>query len=174
MSQSDRLFVDLLANCRRSAVHLEMRDVYGIEEEDAAFAAWKAGHRPDPADPASWWTDFHTWVRDAAARGVRFRRARIVSEPVTDYIRYEHACTFQNIAAGEEVRWLPRREASDLALPGNDFWLFDDTTVMFNYFTGKGGSAGAELNQTSSVAKLCSAAFAAVWERAVPHQEYQV
>lgn len=30
-----------------------------------------------------------------------------------------------NVKAGEEVRWLPRRQASDLALPGNDFWLFD-------------------------------------------------
>jgi Family of unknown function (DUF6879) len=33
-----------------------------------------------------------------------------------------------NIAAGEEVRWLPRRRASDLRLPGNDFWLLDELT----------------------------------------------
>jgi hypothetical protein len=30
-----------------------------------------------------------------------------------------------NAAAGEDVRWLPRRRASDLALPGTDFWVLD-------------------------------------------------
>lgn len=174
LSPTDRLFVDLLANCQRSAVHLEMRDSYGIAEEDADFAAWKAGRWRAPGDPASWWNNFHTWVRDAVARGVEFRRARIVSEPVTGYIRYEHACTYQNIAAGEQVRWLPRRRASDIALPGNDFWLFDDTTVMFNHFTGDGASAGPELNNDPAVAKLCTSAFTAVWERAIPHDGFTV
>lgn len=27
--------------------------------------------------------------------------------------------------AGEDVRWLPDRRTSDIALPGDDFWLFD-------------------------------------------------
>ena len=58
-------------------------------------------------------------VSEAVARGVEFCRARVVSEPVSDCIRYEHSCTFQNIAAGEAVRWLPRRLASDLLLPGH-------------------------------------------------------
>ena len=44
------------------------------------------------------------------------RRARVVSEPVTDYIRYEHDLTFANVAAGELVRWLPRRNAADIAV----------------------------------------------------------
>ncbi|WP_438948653.1 DUF6879 family protein [Streptomyces atratus] len=58
---------------------------------------------------------------EKAARGVRVLRARVVSEPVTEYIRFEHAITDANLRAGEEVRWLPRRRASTLALPGNDF-----------------------------------------------------
>ncbi|MEV5503578.1 DUF6879 family protein, partial [Nonomuraea fuscirosea] len=28
-----------------------------------------------------------------------------------------------NIKAGELVRWLARRQASDLLLPGNDLWV---------------------------------------------------
>ncbi|MGW5335416.1 DUF6879 family protein [Streptomyces bauhiniae] len=173
MSQTDSAFTDLLADTHHSAVHLEMRDSYGIGEEAAEFERWRSGWRPDP-DPATWWNDFHTWVRDATARGVVFRRARIVSEPVSPYIRYEHACTFQNVTAGELVRWLPRRQASDLALPGNDFWLFDGRLVMWNHFTGEGGSAGPELDERPEVAKLCAAAFDAVWERATPHEDYRV
>jgi hypothetical protein len=173
MSQTDLVFVELLANASHSAVHLEMRDSYGIGEEASEFRRWQAGWRPDP-DRAIWWNQFHTWVRDATQRGIEFRRARVVSEPVSEYIRYEHACTYQNVEAGESIRWLPRREASDIALPGNDFWLFDDSVIMWNHFTGDGASAGPELDERPDVAKLCASAFAAVWERATPHEDYRI
>lgn len=158
----------------RSAVHLEMRDVYAVDSERESVAAWKAGFRHDPADQASWWRPWHDLIAASVARGVEVRRARIVSEPVTDYIRYEHSGTFRNVAAGERVRWLPRRRATDIALPGNDFWLFDERVVLVNHFTGDGQSAGKELiDDDPSLAKLCGSAFEAVWERAVPHEEYQ-
>lgn len=165
-------FEGVMATATRSAVHLEMRDVYGIDEEREEFDAWKAGSRFDPADRASWWTEWEDLVAATVARGVVMRRARIVSEPVSEYIRYEHSGTFRNVAAGEQVRWLPRRQATDLALPGNDFWLFDDRLVMANHFTGDGGSGGPELIEDPAVAKLCSTAFETVWERAIPHGEY--
>ncbi|GAA3834877.1 hypothetical protein GCM10023083_78870 [Streptomyces phyllanthi] len=103
------------------------------------------------------------------------RRARIVSAPVSDYIRFGHHVTVGNVAAGEQVRWLPRRRASDLALPGNDFWLFDDNLVVFLHFTGDGElfpDGDEERTTDPAVVRLCSTAFEAVWERAVPHEEY--
>jgi len=83
-------------------------------------------------------------VERTVARGVAVRRARIISEPVTDYVRFEHAITASNIRAGEEVRWLGRRCASDLSLPGNDFWLIDDRLVRFNIFSGEGEAQDPE------------------------------
>ncbi|KJY28348.1 hypothetical protein VR45_32670 [Streptomyces sp. NRRL S-495] len=174
MSPKVPTFAELLADSRRSAVHLEMRDVYGVEEEDADFAAWKAGHRHDPDDRASWWNPFLTAVSEAVARGVEFRRARVVSVPVTDYIRYEHSCTFQNIAAGESVRWLPRRLTSDLMLPGNDLWLFDGRVAKFGLFSGDGSFLGNEMSDDPEVVKRCVDAFEAVWERGIPHQDFEV
>src|SRR5690349_17725155 len=111
-----------------------MRD--GYMRSDPVFLAWEAGERPDPVDRDSWWSPWWQLTTDTAARGVDLRRARIVSEPISDYIRCEYDWTFANIAAGEKVRWLPRRQASDLALPGNDFWLFDIQTVLLNHFDG--------------------------------------
>lgn len=104
------------------------------------------------------------------------RRARIVSEPVTEYIRYEHTLTVANIALGEQVRWLPRREASDIALPGNDFWLFDERRVLFNHFTGDGAWSDPRLtySEDPAVAKLCASAFEVVWERGTDHGKYSV
>lgn len=174
MQQKPPSFAEQLTDCYGSAVHLEMRDVYGIAAEAAEFAAWKAGDdksRYDRIGRRKAWLDL---VRDAVGRGVVIRRARIVSEPVSEYIRFEHAGTPLNIEAGEDVRWLPRRCASDIPVPGNDFWLFDDRIVRFNHFTGDGASAGQEVVDDLAVAELCSTAFEAVWERAIPHAEYHV
>ncbi|MFI1700609.1 DUF6879 family protein [Streptomyces bobili] len=167
-------FTDLLAGCTRSAVHLEMRDSYAVDYETGPFAEWRAGHRLDPDDRSSWWRPWLSLVEDTTARGVVIRRARIVSEPVREYTRFLHSFTFTNVAVGEDVRWLPRRQASTIALPGNDFWLFDDHTVYWNHFTGDGASAGGEVSNDPAAAKLCSEAFETVWARATPHDQYTI
>ncbi|MGX1472394.1 UNVERIFIED_CONTAM: hypothetical protein RKD50_001202 [Streptomyces canus] len=174
MPQSVPPFAELLASCRRSAVHLETRDVYGVAEEDADFAAWREGRRYDLDDRASWWNSFHDAVADAVSRGVVMRRARVVSEPVSEYIWYEHSCTPQNIAAGEDVRWLPRRLASDLLIPGNDLWIFDDRLIRFSLFDGDGRFVADVLEDRADVVKRHAEAFEAVWDRAIPHNDYRI
>ncbi|MGW6741452.1 DUF6879 family protein [Streptomyces sp. NPDC055025] len=162
-------FDELFLNCRSSAVHLEMRD--GYMKSDPAFVDWSAGHRIDPAER---WTDWLELVSRATHRGIEVRRARIVSEPVSDYIRFEYEITDGlNVAAGEKVRWLPRRQATDIALPGNDFWLFDERLVLVNHFDGDGDSLEHEVTGDPEVAKLCASAFEAVWERGTPHEDYE-
>ncbi|MER5636522.1 DUF6879 family protein [Kitasatospora sp. NPDC002227] len=181
MSQSAGLpvvpsFEESLANTSHSAVHLEMRDAYGVGGESSGFARWlRTGERNNDPD-SDYWRDWVQMIRATVDRGVVIRRARIVSEPVTDYIRYEHGGTNVNLASGELIRWLPRRLASDIALPGNDFWLFDGKIVVFNHFTGAGDWAEPpkELRTEAEVAKLCSAAFEAVWARAIPHEKFSV
>ncbi|CAM3021767.1 MULTISPECIES: DUF6879 family protein [Streptomyces] len=175
MSQSDvPSFDDLLDSATESALHLEMRDQYAVSHENEHFRIWKeTGERPtDPDSP--YWRAWVSLVRRTVARGVPVRRVRIVSEPVTEYIRYEYAGTPVNLAAGEQVRWLARRRASDIALPGNDFWLIDGRLIRWNHFTGDGQSAGGEMCDDPATAKLCATAFEAAWERATPHSDYKV
>ncbi|MBW8487305.1 hypothetical protein K1Y72_33475 [Actinomadura sp. PM05-2] len=160
-------FAELLANTTRSAVHLEMRDHY---QPSAGFEDWKAG--------GSGRTDRSRWtsqVQEAIARGVTMRRARIVSEPVSDYIRWEHSVTDVNIEAGEQVRWLPRRRTWDLMLPGADFWMFDQRLVRFHFDAGDGTMLD-EYEFVSDPRRIAHvvAAFEMVWERAAPHEKYQV
>ncbi|MFI0717833.1 DUF6879 family protein [Streptomyces sp. NPDC021224] len=138
------------------------------------FARWRATGELDRDPGSAYWAPWVELIRRTVARGVTVRRARIVSEPVSPYIRYEHALTVVNVAAGEQVRWLPRRQAFMLALPGNDFWLFDDRTVRWNHFTGEGGSAPGEITEDPAAARLCGDAFEAVWSRATPHDAYVV
>ncbi|MER7848824.1 DUF6879 family protein [Kitasatospora sp. NPDC096077] len=163
-----------LANARHSAVHLEMRDSY--TPDDPEFARWCAGHRyaGDPAKLPDWWGTWADLVAETTGRGVVMRRARIVSEPVTDYIRYEHDLTFANVAAGELVRWLPRRRAADIALPGTDLWMFDGSAVLFTYFSGVGEVVDRELRTDQAAVDLVGSAFETVWERATPHEDYKL
>ncbi|MFM9447557.1 DUF6879 family protein [Streptomyces acidiscabies] len=165
---------DRLRACTRSAIHLEMRD--GYMRSAPSFVAWQNGTGDDQAefDPVK-----RPWLRlisDIVAKGVEVRRARIVSEPVSEYIRFEHQATPGNVAAGEQVRWLPRRHASRLALPGNDFWLFDDSSVLFYYFTGDGEvppePEDEEFVEDPAVVKFCVDAFEAVWALGTDHSEY--
>jgi hypothetical protein len=161
-------FSELIKNATSSAVHLEMRDQY--TPDDPVFLRWQAG-TPD-ADPV--YPDWYDLVRTHVARGIRFRRARIVSEPLSDFIRFEHVITSGlNVAAGEQVRWLPRRRASDLCLPGNDFWVLDNRVVRFGHFAGNGDFLGHEWCEDPAVVKHCVMAFEAVWERAIDHTHYQ-
>lgn len=163
-------FEELFGQCERFALHLEMRD--GYMRSDPAFIAWQRGEYDGSGE--RWWRPWTELMKEATGRGVKVRRARIVSEPISEYIRFEHEVTEMNIAVGEQVRWLPRRRATDLALPGNDFWLFDDTLVLINHFDGDGEVTEHELiTDSPALAKLCANAFEAVWERAIPHEQYQ-
>lgn len=167
---SETAFEELFRSAARSAVHLEMRDGYMLD--DPSFVAWRNDRSIIVDDTESqWWRDL---VRATTARGVQVRRARIVSEPLSDYTRFEYEITEQhNVAAGEHVRWLARRRATDITLPGNDFWLFDGEVLLVNHFSGSGDWTDSEMVTEPAVIKLCASAFETVWERATRHSDYQ-
>jgi hypothetical protein len=163
-------FAELFRECEGTAVHLEMRDAY--RRSDPAFVDWKAGI---PVNPVTHWAEWFGIVREATRRGVEVRRARIVSTPVSEYIRFEYAVTADlNVAAGEEVRWLSRRRATDLQLPGNDFWVFDSRVVLVNHFDGEADDMNVEFAHDPVLVKLCSSAFESVWDRATPHADFDL
>jgi hypothetical protein len=166
--QRDRFFTTF----QRQALHLEMRDIYAVKDEEQRFRWFlEKGYR-DHAAEAEQRRPWMTLIRNSLAAGKAFRRARIVSEPVTDYIRYEWEGTGPNVEAGEEVKWLPRRLASAIALPGNDFWLFDDSTVVFTVFTGQGQVLQRQLTADPHIVQLCRSAFETVWALGIPHRAY--
>jgi hypothetical protein len=168
---TEQTALDLLRSAERSAIHLETRDSYTPDDPD--WLEWKAGNRFDPATREVWRT-FSALMKAAVGRGVIARRARIVSEPVTDYVRYEYDVTVShNLAAGEQVRWLPRRQTAGLLVPPNDFWVFDERVVMWNHFAGDGSWLAQEATEDMALAKLCVSSFDAVWERAIPHEQYR-
>jgi hypothetical protein len=95
---------------------------------------------------------------------------------VTDPVTLADVARRSPVADSESVVRLParmRQIISDLCLPGNDYWLFDDRLVRFHYFSGDGEIMEDELVSDAATAKMCARAFEAVWERAIPHAEYR-
>ncbi len=161
-----------LSRARRTAIHLEVRDQYASTDHD--FLEWREGRRIfTPENRADWWEGWHDVVQAAVARGVSVRRARVVSEPLSEYVRWEHEYTVTNVTAGEDVRWLPRRNARDLAVPAVDFWVFDGELVLFHHFSGDGSLMEREYVDDATLAAWCVKGFESVWERATPHGEYK-
>lgn len=161
-------FADLLAECNKTAFKLEFRDQYMTG--DPGYVAWQAGDLDQAIREYADWTE---QARSAIQRGVQMKRARIISEPVSDYIAFEHAVTTSvNIAAGEQIRWVPRQRVSDLALPGNDVWVFDDAVLEFYFFAGNGRFVSNDVVTDPEAVKLCASAFDAAWDRGIDHDQY--
>jgi hypothetical protein len=158
---------------KHEALHLEMRDIYSTDIERSRFQTWLRGEPLDPEAEAEWWRPWFEMMKANRDAGKTLRRLRIVSESVTDYIRFEWLDAFNLVKSGEDVRWLPRRRASTLLLPGNDFWLFDGETVAFTHFSGDGQVLDHELTTDPDIVHRCKAAFEAAWELAIPHNEYK-
>lgn len=159
-------FEDLLASTVRSVVHLEARDTY--DATDPAYLKWL-----EDGDASYDWDFWISLVGGAVDRGVRFRRLRIVSEPVSDYIRWEHAISYGNVNAGEELRWLPRHLAYDLPHPVADFFMWDQRLIAYNFTSGSGADTG-RMEYVADPRKILPVVgmFEMLWERGIPHADY--
>lgn len=162
---------NLIASFAREALHLEMRDVYAAADH-GRFRKWLAGEPFDSEAEAEWWRPWREMMRRHRGAGRVLRRLRVVSEPVTDYIRFEWLDANELVRAGEDVRWLPRQRASACFLPGNDLWCFDAETVVFTHLSGDGEVEGYELTTDPTLVSNCAAAFEAAWLVGIPHGEY--
>ena len=166
---TDEQFDELLTSFDREAIHLETRDAYGTEVELPHLAKWARGE----PDDLEWLRGWCATLREHVQAGKSVRRARIVSEPLSDYQRWSYSIARPMVEAGEDIRWVPRRLVSSVALPGNDFYLFDDRLVVFLLYAGNGISTGKISSSDPADIRLCRSAFEATWKLSVPHREYQ-
>jgi hypothetical protein len=154
---------------QREALHLEMRDSYGTAEEIPHLRKWEAGE----PDDAGWLRPWFDLVSTGTRAGKVFRRACIVSEPISNYQKWALKDTPLFVEAGEDIRWVPRSRVSTVALPGNDFWLFDDEIVVFLIFAASGLVVDRYSTTDRSAIELCQTSFEEVWKLSIPHGEYR-
>jgi len=155
---------------KRSFVHLETRDAYGTKIEQPHIEKWGRGE-PDDSDWLDWYLEM---LRGHRVAGRTCRRARIVSEPVSEYQRWTLSHADRFIDAGEDIGYVPRPRLATVCLPGSgDFYVFDDELVLFLHYAGSGLNVGFETTEDPQVVQTCREAFEAVWELAVPFRDYR-
>lgn len=161
-------FRDLFTSFERTADKLETRDRYSSPTEDEAVRQFLAG---EPLD-LSWLDRWFGMVRSATAAGKQFSRVRVVTEPLSDYKRFEMAVCPRTVEAGEDIRYLPRPQATALGLPARDFWLFDNKRLALLHFDDDDRFLGAELVDDVGAVEQHRRWFKAVQAAAVPFAEY--
>ncbi|MDA8372560.1 MAG: hypothetical protein M0026_22175 [Nocardiopsaceae bacterium] len=75
-------------------------------------------------------------IRAGIAAGRRYSRVHVVTEPLSDYLRFECACGYRlSVTAGEDIRILPVQEGDwPDGIPRLDYWLFDSHRLLkMNY-----------------------------------------
>ncbi|MFG2227382.1 DUF6879 family protein [Streptomyces sp. NPDC048644] len=162
----------LIERFAHDAFHLELRDDYTVPHEESPFTSWQRG---EPND-LSWFGTWGQLVRRVVAAGCAVRRVRVVSEPHSPYIQWEHAVTAENLKAGEDIRWLPRHQVpSDIGFPlgGNDWWLLGDHLLAVGHFGEDGRVLGSEVVEEPATVAECVRVRNLLWDIAIPHTEYK-
>lgn len=168
-SVTDEEFDKILSGFERDAIHLETRDAYGTATELPHMAKWAVGE----PDNLEWLQGWCFTLREHVKAGKSVRRARIVSEPLSDYQHWSYSIAYPMVDAGEDIRWVPRRLVSSVALPGNDFYLFDDRMIVFMIYSGNGLGVDKVMSTDLADIRLCRSAFEAVWKLSIAHSDYQ-
>ncbi|MET8874436.1 DUF6879 family protein [Nocardia sp. NPDC004604] len=158
---------DLFRKCRHEAFHLEVRDTYAVASESEGLRRFLAGE-PDPTDYGQRpWAQF---MRETVGRGVTVRRVRVVTVPHSDYQRWLLSITVSNVAAGEDIRYVPRHHAGNV--PPDDWWLFDDELVAFNLVDRDGRPAGMAVTSDLEIVDRCRGVRDRLWALATPYADY--
>jgi hypothetical protein len=167
-SITDDEFSQLLRGIKRSFVHLELRDSYGTAVELPHMAKWASGEPDDLAWLQSWCGTLRTHI----ASGKSLRRARVVSEPLSDYQRWSYSIADPMVDAGEDIRWVPRRLLLSTAVTGNDFYLLDGELVIFLLYAGDGLAVNKVISRDPADVSFCSSVFESVWQHAIRHRDF--
>jgi hypothetical protein len=132
-------FREHMRTWRVSAWRWECQGEYREPSEDEPLRQFLAGQ-----SDLAWFQGWLARVRAWKQAGQEIARVRMLTDPLTDYLRFELSITPPAVAAGEDIRFMSAALAADLGAPTEDFWLLDDQKVLALRF-GEHGVSGAEL-----------------------------
>lgn len=150
----------------RSAWRYECQGEYHEPVEEEPWRQWRGGVRDN-----SWIKPWTERVREMRRQGKTFQRVRMLTDPLTEYLRWMLYVTDANVAAGDEIRWVDEQTAHDLGMPSYDFYIFDEDRVAIMHF-GDHGVVGADLIDDEDVVARHLAWQAQVWDVAIDHEQY--
>ncbi|MGW4090015.1 DUF6879 family protein [Nocardia sp. NPDC004750] len=163
----------LLALANSRAVHLEVADEHAVSDEDEPMRRFLAGLPPvDPDNYPPSWRQWENLVADTTARGVAIQRIRVVTEPLTDYIRFLHAISDRNEHYGEDIRWIPRHTVDPSEYTADEWWLLDDDALAWTLFDAAGDFVGFAVTRDPVEVARAVGVRDRLWAKAIRHSDY--
>jgi hypothetical protein len=132
----------------KSAFRLETLPEYRVDYEEQLIEDYLAGKEVEYKNEyLDWWLDL---VQDRTAKSMSMSRVHVVSEPLTDYLRFELGVAYPKTSmAGEEIRLITEEGFDDICDEDEldvvfnrwgalDFWLFDDSRLFIMDYSDDG------------------------------------
>ncbi|MFN8016034.1 MAG: hypothetical protein U0R17_05455 [Acidimicrobiia bacterium] len=145
-------FKEPFVNFKKNAFRLETLPEYRVDYETKLIEDYLAGKPVDySGGEIDWWLDM---VSSKTSQGLTMSRVHVVSEPLTDYLRFELGAAYPiTSAAGEEIRLISEDSFDDLCDEDEfdvvfnrwgalDFWLFDDERLFIMDYADDGSWLG--------------------------------
>lgn len=155
------------AEIRQEAWRLETLPQYLVAHEAEEFAAFREGRPTTPYLTSS----YTERVSRQRAEGKRNGRVHIVTQPLSDYLRFEFARYYEvHSRAGDDIRILDVTNRANPLDRVQDFWMFDRTEVVLMNYEADGSQISREVfdGDVSSFVEYQRVAIA----ESVPFEEY--
>ena len=150
-----------------TAWRLETRRAYAADQRSEAYQRFLRGEERQ-ADPGNPWS---VMVREATAQGRRIERVRVLDDPLSENQRYSLTSVKENLAAGEDIRYLRRDRAQVHGLPDDDFWLFDSRLIARFRWDEAGWATHLDFTDSPEQVLLGCQARDAAWHYAIRYEE---
>ncbi|XUL88403.1 DUF6879 family protein [Streptomyces galilaeus] len=125
----------------QEAWRLETLPAYGVPQEVEAIRRFLAGE-PVTREATQPWFDR---VKAYVAGGRSVGRVHIVTQPLSDYLRFEFEHYRHNVEAGEDVRILDVTNRPNPLDGVQDFWMFDRRQVVLMHYEPDGTQISREM-----------------------------
>lgn len=125
-------------NSKKNIFRLEEIPEYNVPEDLVNFNKWKHGKFVIDKDSKNWLAN----LKSTKNKRINIQRVRIVSFPFSNYLKYEIDFWQHSTKAGEKILFLDKaiyqKIKFTLDFSPEDFWLFDDKTLIIFHYNPKG------------------------------------
>lgn len=153
-----------------SAFRLQTLSKYVVEGEETVVQAFIRGDPLEPMTDKAWVqmrTEWHELIAASVRAGKHWAMVHVLPKKLTPYLRLAiEWCYVKDYSAGEQIRFLlPTAPEQIRELATQDFWMFDDKTVVVMQYDDNGKYLGFE--HVTDDSKICD--YVRIRDLAVEH-----
>lgn len=157
---------------QQSIFRLETLSMYQVPKDFIIFKTWKK----DKSIVNKAFRDWFHLLEKTKKRQVTMQRVRIITLPLSEYLKYEVDVWKQSAKKGEQIFFLESKLYQELIkqlqLKPKDFWLFDNNRVILFHYNKKGNFLKEELVQNKKTIKQYENFKEILLERSLPLKKF--